>query len=283
MKRIIVTHINPDLDAVTSCWLIRKYWPGWSQATIKLVPAGSRYQAKEDEVVVHVDTGLGKYDHHQAGLTDELTCAAYLVWQASQKYLVKRDKVEQAGLKRLINLVVEIDNFRELNWPEADSDRYDLGLHEIINAWARLYQKDHQKVLALGFMALDGLLTIFKDKERALEDTKTTGYEFDTKLGKGLAVESRSSYLEHLAQKQGYTLVIRRLPEKGNIRLVARWDKGVDLTPVYHKLKTMDPQASWFLHASKCMLLNGASSNPDMKPTKLSLDEVVKIVKQTFK
>ena len=40
--KIIVTHASPDMDAITSVWLIRKFLPGWEDAKIQFVPAGER-------------------------------------------------------------------------------------------------------------------------------------------------------------------------------------------------------------------------------------------------
>jgi hypothetical protein len=40
----------------------------------------------------------------------------------------------------------------------------------------------------------------------------------------------------------------------------------------------MDTEASWFLHVSKRMLLNGSSKNPNMKGSKLSLSDVVEVL-----
>ena len=53
----------------------------------------------------------------------------------------------------------------------------------------------------------------------------------------------------------------------------------IDLTPVWELLKQKDPQATWFLHAGKQLLLNGSRANPDMIPTKLSLREVIEVLK----
>src|SRR3989344_449769 len=40
--KIIVTHSSPDLDAITSAWLIKRFLPGWEDANIQFVPAGER-------------------------------------------------------------------------------------------------------------------------------------------------------------------------------------------------------------------------------------------------
>ncbi|MBI3070086.1 MAG: hypothetical protein HYY87_02165 [Candidatus Levybacteria bacterium] len=43
--KIIVTHASPDLDAITSVWLIKKFLPGWEEAELKFVPAGERIRS----------------------------------------------------------------------------------------------------------------------------------------------------------------------------------------------------------------------------------------------
>ena len=40
--KIVVTHTSPDMDAITSVWLIKKFLPGWETATVRFVPAGER-------------------------------------------------------------------------------------------------------------------------------------------------------------------------------------------------------------------------------------------------
>ena len=90
--KIVVTHDSPDMDAITSVWLIRRFLPNWDQAMLKFVPAGERFKnikyqisniknpiekMGEDEVI-HVDTGMGPLDHHQTA--DEEISAASLTW-----------------------------------------------------------------------------------------------------------------------------------------------------------------------------------------------------------
>jgi len=40
--KIIVTHISPDWDAISSVWLLKKYLAGWQEAEVRFVPAGQR-------------------------------------------------------------------------------------------------------------------------------------------------------------------------------------------------------------------------------------------------
>jgi hypothetical protein len=74
---------------------------------------------------------------------------------------------------------------------------------------------------------------------------------------------------------------VARLDTKnGHLKIYARWDKKVDLTKAYKEMKKRDPEPFWFLHSSKVILMNGSLSQPDYQPTKLSLDEVVEILKK---
>ncbi len=275
MKKLIVTHIKPDLDALTSVWLIHRFWPEWAGAELRFVPAGKGYQPKEGEEVIVVDTGGGRFDHHQAGRRGELTSAGELVFKEiiSQGWL--RSNCE--ALRRLVGVVTQIDNFRELKWPQAAADYHLFSLAEIIDAWSLLYKDDYPRLVALAEMALDGVYLNFKNRVRAEKEIEK-GIKIETPWGKGLVMTTANGAVEHLAQKMGYSVVIRKDPHKGNVRIVGRWDRDVNFTEWSNKLHRADPQATWFLHNSKCMLLNGAGSNTTMVPTKLSLDEVLKVL-----
>ena len=73
-------------------------------------------------------------------------------------------------------------------------------------------------------------------------------------------------------------MVVRKDPRKGYVRIKARPESKVDLTLVFEKLSKMDPDATWFLHISKKMLLNGSVKNPKMRPTKLKLGDIIKVL-----
>ena len=40
--KIVVTHTSPDLDAIVSVWLIKKFLPEWQDARSEFVQAGDR-------------------------------------------------------------------------------------------------------------------------------------------------------------------------------------------------------------------------------------------------
>ena len=78
----------------------------------------------------------------------------------------------------------------------------------------------------------------------------------------------------------GFSVVVRKDPRKGYVRIKASPASKVDLTNIYEQLKKMDPEATWFLHVGKKMLLNGTPKNPKMVPTKLSLDAIIEVLRK---
>src|SRR3989344_6531705 len=55
-KRYIVTHANPDLDAVCAVWLIKRFWNGWETSETMFVPAGetlASYRKKASDAYLY--------------------------------------------------------------------------------------------------------------------------------------------------------------------------------------------------------------------------------------
>lgn len=270
-RRTIVTHINPDLDGIPAIWLLKKYDPDYKDAEIMFVPAGSRWEGGDPELTTHVDTGGGIYDHHD---TDEFTCASKLVWEDLKKRFLLKDE----AMDRLVEVLTEYDHARENLWPEPNSDRYDFSLYSILTGWKMLNPSKYYEFVEWTIPALEAIHKVLQEKilgEKALKD----GEEFESQWGKAIACETYNDSVLDIGMKQGYALVVRRDPSKGFIRVTGSTPHGVDLTKAYEKLTEIDPDATWFLHASKVLLRNGSSRNPTMKPTKLSMSRVVEILK----
>lgn len=299
--RRIVTHKSCDLDAISSVWLIKRFYPNWDGAAVEFVNAGegleghkqcdagdfSKAIEKIDGVeTIHVDTGLGSLDHHQT--SDNNVCAASLTLKfvlnnpesSLLKHAVKREAIE-----RIIELVIDDDHFQEIYYPSPSHDIYELGLVAIIQGRKLIYQKDDEGLVNFIMECLDALLHNFETKIWAEREIKEKGIEFESKWGKALGIETINDETLKTAQMLGYRLVVRKDPTGGFVRIKAVPDKrgegslNIDLTGSYEKLKEMDPEATWFLHVSKRMLLNGTSKNPDMKNSKLSLQQVIDVLK----
>lgn len=278
MKRII-THINPDSDAVVAAWLIRKFLPGWQTAEIGFAEANEttvkRAQAA-DPHVLFVDVGRGQLDHHQTG---ELTCATKLAWEYIKKSRFNQPlrALELKAVEALVKVETEIDNTRDLHWPEISEPRAAFYFQAIIESLRGLAETDEQ-VMTVGLRLTEAIFGNLKNKVKAREELKT-GVKFTTPWGKGVAITTGNKYVGWEGEVAGFAVVVQKDPQKGGVRIYARWDTDADLTRVYNKVKAIDGKANWFLHASKKLLLNWASVNKSMRPTKLSLEKLIEIVK----
>jgi len=281
--KMIVTHHMPDLDAITSVWLLKRFMPGWDKANVAFVPAGSTLNDEvvdSDPSILHVDTGLGKLDHHQ---TDEDTCAAKRTLEfvlQSQKLAGNDVKSKDEALERLVEIVNDVDHCRDAYYPNPGADFYDFSLIGQLDGWKLLYPEDNQKLLDLGMVALDGIYKKLQDKVWASSEIEEKGVNFTTKWGKALGIETVNDEVVRLGQKMGYVLVVRKDPNKDYVRIKALPNSKADLESAYKKLKKMDPEATWYLHVSHKMLLNGSMKNPKTKPTRLTLREIVDVLKK---
>jgi len=218
-------------------------------------------------------------DHHQT--SDEALCAASLTFDFVKKSISK-EKVK--AVERIVKIVVDIDHFKEVFWGNPTADHHEFSLAGILDGLK--LEKPNQDEFYVSFIieCLDALLHEFENRIWAEKEIKENGIEFTTRFGKGIGFETINDSVIKLAQKMGFVVVLRKDPRKGYVRIKARPSKeksiGLDLTLVYEKLKKIDPDATWFLHVSKKMLLNGSVKNPKMRSTKLSLSDIIKVLTQ---
>lgn len=276
--KTIVTHIAPDVDAVTSVWLILRFLPGWGKAGVGFVPAGKTLNndiVDSDDEILHVDTGMGKLDHHQ---TAEDTCAA----RRTMEYIAAQTQnFPDEAMEKLVDIVNDIDHFREVYYPNPLADFYDLGFVGILDGMRLLYSNDNQKIVDFSLIALDGIYKTFQNKVWALQEIKEKGVEFKTKWGKGLAIETINDETVRIAQKQGFVLAVRKDPKKGFVRIKALPESKADFSSCYNILKKKDSEATWFLHVGHKMLLNGSVKNPESRATSLTLREIIDVLKKS--
>ncbi len=298
--KIIVTHASSDLDAITSVWLIKKFLPGWQDAHLKFVSAGDRITPLDKNLntpiekigkdeVIHVDTGLGPFDHHQVNNSE--ICASSLVWDYLKKEIEEKNpkakgenkwKYKKEALERITKVITKIDNFKEVYWPDPLADYFELSLLSIVDGLK--FERAGDELYSINFISkcLDAILHNFENRIWAENELEKKGKEFQTKYGKALGIETINDSVIKLAQKKGFVIVVRKDPRKGYVRIKALPKKeslDIDLTLAFEKLSKIDPNATWFLHISKKMLLNGTPKNPKMKPTKLSLDDIIETLK----
>ncbi|OGK28723.1 hypothetical protein A3D06_01460 [Candidatus Roizmanbacteria bacterium RIFCSPHIGHO2_02_FULL_40_9] len=274
---LLVTHISPDIDAVASCWLIRKYYPGWQDAQLEFVPAGgtlNKAYPDNNSEIIHVDTGMGMFDHHQS--PDRTSAAEKVFLFLKEEKSIPHNDLD--ALLRIVEVIVSVDHFEEIFLDQPDADIHDFNLYALLNGIGlkdRL--RSDKKVIEFGESALDALLINIKNKIHA-EKTIAEGHSFKTYLGKTLAIESENDECIKLAMKKGFDMVIRKSRKQSYVRIKLHPKVKSSLKKIYLVIKKADPDATWFYHSSGKMLLNGSSKKPDSVPSHLSLDEVIRLV-----
>ena len=278
MSKTIVTHQHPDLDAIMSAWILFRFdQPTYGDAEFAFIPASTTYKNEpvdSNPDVVHVDVGFGRYDHHQPGAPTK-TCASELVW----KDLVLQGKVSSvdASLSEMVHHALEIDLFHDCFWPEAAESRFAFTLSEIIPALHRLQLHDNEAVLRMAFVMLDGVYQRLKDIHKGTEAI-AAGRELATAWGKTLVVETGADDVSKIAQKMGYAMVVIHDSEKGYLKIKLRPDVSRNLDPIYDKIQQLEPER-WFYHNSGLMLFSGSDKGAARKPTQLTIEDLVKIIK----
>lgn len=275
--KTLVTHRSPDLDAIASMWLVIRNHHGWEDPTLAFVPAGqslNNMSPDEDPDIIHVDTGLGKFDHHQL---QERTSATRIVLEFLKVHGHIR-KTNLEPLERIADIVTLYDNFREADFPDPTNDIYSFALNDIING-LKVINQDDEKTVKQTLPLLDAITIIIKNKISAEEEMKK-GVTLETKYGKTLILETKNDETMKQALKMGYTFVARKDPDKGFIRIKTKPDPAYDLTELYNAILKVDKTGTWFLHSSKNMLLNGSSKNTDMMASSLTLARLIEIIRE---
>jgi hypothetical protein len=282
--KLLVAHENPDMDAIGAIWLFKRFGESsFDGAEYYFVHAGDRVDAGTmeakgivDDEIVHVDTAMGRFDHHQPGntLRDSATLRVYT-------YLCEKfsDLGSDNALKRVVDFVNETDHFASYYWPEVDSDRYSFMMEEIL---AGLRSSEHftdREVVEFGMLCFDGVYTSMKIRVKAEEDLDSKAQIFDSPWGKAMAIENKNDEVIKLAQKKGFVVVVRKDEVNGAIRIKTAPDDNISLKQVYEEIKKLDSEGTWYYHPSGHMLINGSRKHSGQVPTRLSLEEVVYLVK----
>lgn len=297
--KIVVTHSSPDMDAITSVWLIKKFLPGWESSVVKFVPAGERIDSGkwknetetspiehiEGDEVIHVDTGLGPLDHHQT--SSDKVCGASLTWnyvkaKNSELRSASSEKIQDKikAISRMVKVITEIDHFKEVFRKEPLADYQEFDLTSILDGLKIQFPNRDDYYVDFVSKSLDAVMHEFENRIWAEKEIAQNGEEFETRFGKGFGIETLNDAVVKLSQKMGYELVVRKDPRKGYVRIKARPENKIDLTETYETLKKTDPDATWYLHISKKMLLNGSVKNPKMRPSRLKIEELIKVLKK---
>ena len=281
--KILVTHINPHLDDIAGIWLFKKFHPEFKEAKIEFISASrDAAAASESKERVFVGTGGGRFDEHKEGLD---TCAGSLVYEfLKEKNYIPDDEITRKALDKLTEWNRLIDTGKA---PDSQFDEFS------IQAFIRTRDNSpetSEKSVELGIEILDRMLKVLKRREQSIRDWEKK-VEFQTKFGRSFAIVSETIDREFCREqacppsagasgdcRRGGDLFLMYHPKYRSVQFFTP-SFEIDLEPIYDQVKALDPEASWFLHQSHHMVICGSSSAPDSKPTKLSFEQLIKVVK----
>lgn len=267
MIKTLVTHINPHLDDILGIWLFRKFNPEFKDAEVEFISAEKGNEGLEDsDDKVHIGVGRGSFDEHKEGLQ---TCAGSLVFDyLNAEGFIPKDEITQKALERLIEWNLLVDTGKA---PDSQFDEFSV--QSFIRPLGS-NSESSKKAVELGGEILYRILEVLKRKEQSLIDWEKR-QEFESKFGKGYAVSSETINREFCREQDG-DLYLMIDPKYKSVQFFA---PEKDIAEIYEKVKSLDPEASWFLHQSHHMVICGSGSAPDSKPTKLTLEELIEVVK----
>jgi hypothetical protein len=259
----IVGHLAPDLDCLTAIWILLRF-DGAALAELEFVPAGRTWQdqpADSDPRVIHVDTGGGRFDHHQRKARN--LCAAELVRRAVAP--------NDPALERMVRQVCQIDNAAA---PAGEQGFFNIT--SLIAGYNLLFPNQPRRVADAMLPNLDAWHA-HEARQIRLEAAFARRLEFETPWGLGIAMESDDGGSSKLAYRHGAVLYAYR-DGRGRMGVAAQARSNVDLTPVYQDLLKMDAGADWYLHPSHRLLLCGSATAPAQAPSRLTLRELVSVI-----
>ncbi len=287
-RLLIVTHHAPDLDAIASVWLLKRFAAqDFADARVGFVNPGATITLEEAEEhgsqlheVTHTDTGFGEFDHHQPERAMLRVCATSLVYDHVCK--IHPELHDDKALQILVEHVNQVDHFEEIFWPASSEPRNLLMIQDLIKGCELTDPHDDESQLYFGFACLEKAYAILTLHCGAKKIIAEKGQEFTIKAGKCLAIETSNDDTIKLGQKMGYVLVVRKDPKIGIMRVKVRPDADLELTALAAKVKTADPTANWFFHGSGKMLLNGSVKDHDQKPSRLLLEQMVTFIQELY-
>lgn len=264
--KTLVTHVRPHLDDICGAWLFRRFVPAFRGARLKFVSATTKDPGDPNRVFVGM--GRGRFDEHKGDINE---AAASLVWKFVRPKV--RDEISRTALDRLIAWVRDED--RGMHDLEANRE---LAPTAQIRAYFDRHGRDSRKLAEFGFELLEGMFSSFRTT--VVLDTAWKGrLQFRTRWGRGVAFRIDADDADQYAYQKGAVLLVLHNTKTGYRHFRASAKSRVNLTDAYRQLKKIDPRADWYLHHSKKLLLSGSDVAPDSRISKLSLRELVQLVK----
>lgn len=268
--KTLVTHLRPHLDDICALWLLKRYLPEDKDAALDFIATNEKGgDVKNDPDFVYIGIGRGKYDEHKGDIGD---CATTLVWKDIRDRITLDDR-ERRAVGKVVSWVL-LEDTGKLN---AEPYRF-FSVPAMIEGYFDSKGRDSHATTMFGFEILDSLIVAQRNEVLIEEDWKSR-IEFDSRYGRAVAVVGNARQIDAYGYSHGFPLVVVMSPEGNYHTARANASSDIDLTPAWEKLKQVDPEASWYFHHSKKMLICGGDHAPLAHTSKLTLEQFMDVLK----
>lgn len=268
--KTIITHRRPHLDDLCAVWLLRSYAPGHDDAALEFIattPQGG--DVRDDPDTVSVGIGRGKFDEHKGDVGQSAATLVFAELEATGAIPMR----DREALKRLVEWVrledtgrLSITPFREYS-PQV-----------LLQAIFDQTGGNSAKVALFSFVILDAALASAKNLAH-LEHDWLDRVSFLSRFGPSVGYSTSAREADAFAYGQGFDLVAFVNKEGTHHNIRGKAGTAIDLTPVYEELKRREPDAWWYLHHSKKLVICGGDIAPDAVVSKLTLADLVELLK----
>jgi hypothetical protein len=272
--KTLVTHLFPHRDDVAGLWLLKRFDSSLRKAEIEFVPT-SVGGVKLPPEKIGVGIGRGKYDEHKGDLKDSATS---LIW----KDLKRRGKLPSGAEGKALATLVDDVRLGDMGSGIGTPGHFRNDT-KILQTIAGLPSGDSLMACGWGFVLMDALLSLYKEREEAMHAIKR-GVVFTTKHGKGVAV--RSAMLPGMAStisaELGYALIVLEHPSRRYLHVRAAPSSKIDLTKLAASVRAKESENEWYFHHSKRMLLHGDLVAPTNARTKFTPRTMTALIKKLY-
>jgi len=270
--KTLVTHIRPHLDDICALWLLARHIPGAKDAKIEFVPTDGNGGPRHDDAdTICVGVGRGKFDEHKGDIDD---CSTTLVYKEVLR-VAPPDAREQAALKKIVDWVFLADTGKLKGLPQQQ-----FAVPAVFDGYFETHGRDSLAMTMFGFEILDSHLNAQRG-EVEVEEAWQSRVEFESPWGLGAGLTSNSRQIDGFAYEHGVAVavIVNTAGTYHTIRADAK--SSADLTGAHAEIMRRDPEASWYFHHSKKMLICGGTGGvPAAHPSKLSLADLIGIIRK---
>lgn len=274
----IFTHLKADLDALTSCWVARRFIPGAEDAPVEFVPAnwdGQGHGRKSNDILVDLSAGI------KGEMVDgrRHSCFALLMKQ----YAPPEAQEALRNITAFVDAVDSTGNAYKALAPQLTMEQARLFNHtsltSVIEALRATDASDHQ-LLNFTCKLLDGFLKRESDAlyARRLADNPDVVRRHVAANGRIVCQIMRENKLSAVLFEDPRVAFVIYRSKGGREFGVNRADSMPELVIASPEVLALIAQAKeeWFDHPNGFLFCWGTTKAPKTKPSRVNPDDLAK-------